>query len=571
MAIGGLCLPPRRIPWLAFRHRDTSCDHLHMMLMAATFAGRPLGLPDLQRRCDEVHVRLCRHLGLTPPRYHRPAAGPRLAVFCPSRRLRSAGRRRMASDIGTALVRWQPTSLPALQAALVASGSPVRVEEVRKDDHRVITFRLGQTQVPGRALSDELDRFNLLSILDHARRSRRLRGLIDQRHLLAALASADAALRDIYEGIRNDRNHRTAAPGRNDPRDHAGPAPACGPSAGDPAPLRRDPRDGPAADGASGPAASTAGSGGAGSAAGGSPAPDPRIRPGGRAGHGSPGLGATRPAAGGADPRIAASDDGGDAAAPEPRPERAGPGDHRTRRRPVRRRRRALDLLLLARRICRGLGLAAFPTIRRGDHSVRIGFDDGSAVRIHPDIVLLARPGPARASMARSFARALAQAKRWISGPEEMAWPRPRPGGPATPLAGTAEALRAHMAARLRGCRPVCLAEAPSLRQRAAALWKDFVGSGPDVAARTDVVVVLTPQCLGALGTPDALTLERIEALSARHPGITVAAVLTRGGVPRLLSMDRPREFVRSRLKAEGITVELDPADQNDHPDLGVH
>ncbi|MGR3248544.1 MAG: relaxase/mobilization nuclease domain-containing protein [Paracoccus sp. (in: a-proteobacteria)] len=45
MAIGGLGLPPRQIPWLAFRHRDTSCDHLHMMLMAATFAGRPLLLP----------------------------------------------------------------------------------------------------------------------------------------------------------------------------------------------------------------------------------------------------------------------------------------------------------------------------------------------------------------------------------------------------------------------------------------------------------------------------------------------------------------------------------------------
>ena len=396
MAIGGLGLPARRIPWLAFRHRDTTCDHLHIMLMAATFASRQLALPDLQRRCHEVHVRLCRHLGLTSPRYHRPAAGSRLEVFCPSRRLRSANRRRMASDIGTALIRWQPTSMPGLQAALVASGSPVRVEEVKKADHRVITFTLGQTQMPGRAR------------------------------------------------------------------------------------------------------------------------------------HGSPGLGAARPAAGAAELRLAASEDRGIAAASDPRAKRAGPSDHRARRRPVRRRRRALDLLLLARRICRGLGLAARPAIRRGDYSVRIGFEDGSAVRIHPDIVLLARPGPARASMARSFAQALAQAKRWISGPEDMAWPRPRPGGPATPLAGTAEALRAHMAARLRGCRPVCLAKDPSLRQRGAALWKDFVGSGPDVATQVDVVLVLTPQCLSALGTPSALALERIEALSAGHPGITVAAVLTR-------------------------------------------
>jgi hypothetical protein len=228
-------------------------------------------------------------------------------------------------------------------------------------------------------------------------------------------------------------------------------------------------------------------------------------------------------------------------------------------------------LLLLARRICRGLGLAARPAMRRGDHSVRIGFEEGSVVCIHADIVLLQRRGIAPAPMARSFARALAQAKRWISGPEDMAWPRPRPGGPATPLAGTAEALRAHMAAQLRGCRPVCLAEDPSLRQRAVALWKDLAGSGPDVAGPSDVVLVLTPQCLRALASLEIRTLERIEALSARGPGATVAAFLTRDGVPRLLSMDRLREFVQSRLKEEGITVELDPADQNTYLDPGVH
>jgi len=216
--------------------------------------------------------------------------------------------------------------------------------------------------------------------------------------------------------------------------------------------------------------------------------------------------------------------------------------------------------------------MAAHPTIRRSDPSVRIGFADRSAVRIHPDIILLERRGTAPASMARTFARAFAQAKRWLSGREDRALPRPRPDdGSGTPLAGTTVALRAHMAARLRGCRPVSLAEDPSLRQRAAALWKDLAGSGPDVAGPSDVVLVLTPQCLRALATPDARTLEQIEALSARHPGITVAAVLTRGGVPRLLSMDRLKEFVRSRLKEEGITVELCPADQNDHPDPGVH
>lgn len=102
-------------------------------------------------------MRLCRHLVLTPPRCHQPLAGTRLEVFYPSRRLRSADRRRMAADVNTALTRWQPTDLPTLQAALVVSKFPVRVEEVRKVERRRIAFSLGQTGVPGRALSDELD------------------------------------------------------------------------------------------------------------------------------------------------------------------------------------------------------------------------------------------------------------------------------------------------------------------------------------------------------------------------------------------------------------------------------
>lgn len=144
--------------------------------------------------------------------------------------------------------------------------------------------------------------------------------------------------------------------------------------------------------------------------------------------------------------------------------------------------------------------------------------------------------------------------------------PRPRPDGLGTPFAGTAVALRAHMVTRLRGCRPVCLAEDPSLRQRAAALWSNFVGSGPDVAGHADVVLVLTPQCLRALATPGALSLERIEALSALDPGITVAAFLSRDGMPRLLSMDQLREFVGSRLE-EGVAVEMNSPEKS--KDLG--
>ena len=173
--------------------------------------------------------------------------------------------------------------------------------------------------------------------------------------------------------------------------------------------------------------------------------------------------------------------------------------------------------------------------------------------------------------MARSFARALAEAKRWISGTEDMTLPQPRPNGLGTPLAGTKEALRAHMAARLRGCRPVCLADDPVLRQRAAAIWADFVGAAPDVAGHRDLVLVLTPQCLRAIVTPETRTLARIEALSARHPAIIVAAFLTQDGVPRLLSMDRLKEFVRSRSKEADRAADMNPPEKGKDPGPDFH
>lgn len=89
------------------------------------------------------------------------------------------------------------------------------------------------------------------------------------------------------------------------------------------------------------------------------------------------------------------------------------------------------------------------------------------------------------------------------------------------------------------------------------------MGFGPDVAGRTDVVLVLTPQCLQALATPRSRTFERIEVLSAQDHEITVAAFLTRDSVPRLLSMDRLNEFVRSRLEKTGIASEMDSSGQS--------
>jgi len=195
-----------------------------------------------------------------------------------------------------------------------------------------------------------------------------------------------------------------------------------------------------------------------------------------------------------------------------------------------------------------------------------VRFADGSAVGIRPDIVLLQRRGTAAVPMARIFARALARAKRWMISRDDTVLPLPRDDNPGTPLAGTQAALRAHMAARLGGRRPVHLTRDPRLRQTAAALWDDLGEPGLDGEPRTGPVLILTPPCLRALLAPEPGSAERLAALVTRHPDMTVAAFLPLDGVPRLLSMDRLNGIIRSRLRKTRLAMVVDSDCQTDDP-----
>ncbi|WP_282603977.1 hypothetical protein [Paracoccus sp. PARArs4] len=77
-------------------------------------------------------------------------------------------------------------------------------------------------------------------------------------------------------------------------------------------------------------------------------------------------------------------------------------------------------------------------------------------------------------------------------------------------------------------------------------------------------MLVLTPQCLRTLAMQGTRALERIEALSDRDPEITVVAFLAQDGVPRLWSMHRLNEFVRSRIEKEADAVQVDHSGQAD-------
>lgn len=141
-----------------------------------------------------------------------------------------------------------------------------------------------------------------------------------------------------------------------------------------------------------------------------------------------------------------------------------------------------------------------------------------------------------------------------------------RAGGPAIALAGTQAALRSHMTLRLRGHKHVYFAEDPCLCQDAAALWGDIKEPGPEMKEQTGTLLTLTPQRLRAVLAPESGSVERVEALTERHPKIIVAAFLKQDGVPRLLSKNRLNGIIRSRLRKMQIVSEVDSGCQSDDP-----
>lgn len=151
----GLGLPHRRVPWLAFRHRDAACDHAHIVALPLTFSGAPIAFDGTRACCEQADIRLCHHLGLTPPDYPRPGMGPRSGILLPIRRQTSKARKTLAQGIGQSLLGCQPEDAVQLTSALQRHG--IALTEGERD----WWFAHDSTSVAGHELSTELRPRNL--------------------------------------------------------------------------------------------------------------------------------------------------------------------------------------------------------------------------------------------------------------------------------------------------------------------------------------------------------------------------------------------------------------------------
>lgn len=550
--------PAERMCWLGFRHRNTSCDHVHLALTSCTLAGRPLYYPEQNARCEAAQIRLCRHLGLDPPDYPVPGAGPRNRIFIPTRRITEANRT-LVDDLRTVLLAVQPETTTALATALRARGHGV---SLRRDQARgEMVFCQGELALSGGLLSPELAPGQMGARFALAAALRLARPRVAEKVFLAALAAEPGAadLIDSLEAKLVDIPRATGAAAwsaddhsaKQEPNERRMPdvlggqrAPERG-AAGAGGTARKDAqqhRDDPGSDPDPAAAADAAGPAGR-------PVPSARRARGvaAAAGVGDRGPAPPAPRAGnGAGAHYGPARTVGDAGRGRPARPRgdAGPPEGSARRHAG-----GGGVLTRLRRLrawARETGTTLAIRYRPADLSFSLRRPDGGGLRLLPRrLILEAAPNGALAGLQR-LAQDLAGHLGWIPG---------APGWPPAPQRGTilavppAESHRAwaDVLARTRwvadGARPGWL-DAISANSAGSREGDrpppDLFGRMPAAADLTPLappVVMVTPAGWAAIRRNPKRALERLATFARRHPGAEAVESQDEPHLPTLLPL----------------------------------
>ncbi|WP_313135501.1 relaxase/mobilization nuclease domain-containing protein [Paracoccus jeotgali] len=611
-----LGLPEHQVPWLAFRHHDSRCEHVHILAIAMTFAGRRLPLTALKQRCDAADLWLCRDLGIAPPDYHLAGMGPRMGIFVPARRIAASDALEkdrfrktvaemtaqraaatalnapIAKAVREVLLTCQPENPESLAAALRQRDPAITVtrEPVPGQPDDWIFAQAGR-RIKGWQLSPEFIDSPMQQRFIRAGQLRRLREALDLHRLLVALETGRTSLtttcKEIIHGKSTpdldhwrdgaqtaddaewQRGTRHGGPQHRDARPDPGAAaarPVDRPAVGDPGDLVRDPRDIAAADVAAGSAGAPAGPvDGTGPAAGRVAEPAGLQRERDRASGEGPARGDQEHygRAGRADKGRHAAAGWAEEARDHPQP--PGPEAGAAHPRPVRGRASLGEQLSRVRAVLRWTGLQARPRLRRRDRSIAVHFADGSAARVRTDEVILEQAAAAQSGMARLFAKGWARFCNWLDNTDGSAWPFPAPQRRGMPLAATAAALRRQIAARLRRAELICLhdnAERPQTMQKM--LHAEFGLPAPlaSKAPRQPHVLVLTPDCVAELASDPAWYLDRLRDWQAALPDLGVITLAPDSGAPQFGNIAGLVE----EIEAAGRHAEAEPEDPEEAP-----
>ena len=124
---------PDRTAWIAGRHEDANCDHVHVAVSLSDFSGHNLVVHKKRHVLDRIHQKINRMIGLEVPAYFSPQVLT-LDPITPKRNLTSPDTRNLHAALQQIFLRVQPGDIEILAAHMAGPEFRFR-HEVRTNRH----------------------------------------------------------------------------------------------------------------------------------------------------------------------------------------------------------------------------------------------------------------------------------------------------------------------------------------------------------------------------------------------------------------------------------------------------
>lgn len=219
-----LRIDPETHAWIAFRHSDKNCEHVHVPVSRTDLFGRPSGtLPrDLDTLCSEIHRDLALRLGFEIPDYPVLSPHPRLHSRAPKRRAEKPLVASLHDEVGRIFVERRPVTVDDLAAYIP---EPFALDR----DAKHPAFLIRGRRVTLANLKPDLTSQAILDRLSHVAAIRRALGLLREMSFIQRFLNpaSRARLIKLTKDLQHDEPNplriaaTTASPLRPERRDLA--------------------------------------------------------------------------------------------------------------------------------------------------------------------------------------------------------------------------------------------------------------------------------------------------------------------------------------------------------------
>ena len=188
-----------RSAWIAARHRDGNCDHIHIAVSRRSFSGGILRPHLSSTRTERNHVTLAERLGLPQPDYFDPAI-PTLFPPVPARRLHDPRAKKLAADLARVIRQNRPRDVEEFDAALARADPPIK-RHIGVNRHNCASWLFEQAgfSLRGGALGSAYEPRHVKARLELCAALDRTRFALELMHVLSALAPYHTKLKGLLD------------------------------------------------------------------------------------------------------------------------------------------------------------------------------------------------------------------------------------------------------------------------------------------------------------------------------------------------------------------------------------